>query len=309
MTRNSPTPQYPNENRKKTDQRNAAFTIGVVAAVAAITAAILITMSLAGRTPAQPAQALPADAAAPESAVSDTGAMALSSADAEGQPADTSSAIQLEGTQAGAITQADDRLLTIVNNATALPSSFQTDLTEAFDATIDKSMVEDFEALYSAGTEEDCYVWITYSYRSEDEQDEFYQEQVDALVESGETEEEAQAQADKTTQKGSASEYTTGLSIGLNTCSASFADTEEYDWLVENSYKYGFVLRYPADKEDITGVEYQPWRFRYVGRTHAKKMHELNLCLEEYVEYLNGQGDDASSDSGSDSDSDSSSAA
>ena len=56
--------------------------------------------------------------------------------------------------------------------------------------------------------------------------------------------------------------------------------------MVENSHKYGFVLRYPKDKESITGIEYEPWHFRYVGKEHAKVMKENNFCLEEYVEYL-----------------------
>lgn len=65
-----------------------------------------------------------------------------------------------------------------------------------------------------------------------------------------------------------------------------FGDTEAGKWLAENSWKFGFVLRFPPDKEEITGIIYEPWHFRFVGRTHAEKMHELNLCLEEYVEYL-----------------------
>ena len=59
--------------------------------------------------------------------------------------------------------------------------------------------------------------------------------------------------------------------------------TKAYEWLLENASDYGFVLRYPKEKEDITGIEYEPWHWRYVGPEHAKKMKEQNLCLEEYV--------------------------
>lgn len=69
-----------------------------------------------------------------------------------------------------------------------------------------------------------------------------------------------------------------------------FGETEAGKWLAANAKYFGFVLRFPQDKEDITGIIYEPWHFRYVGRTHAMAMDEMNLCLEEYVEYLHSTG-------------------
>ena len=68
---------------------------------------------------------------------------------------------------------------------------------------------------------------------------------------------------------------------------SSFENTNAFKWLKDNAENYGFVLRYPKQKEDITQVTYEPWHWRYVGEENAKKMNELGLCLEEYVEYLN----------------------
>ena len=62
----------------------------------------------------------------------------------------------------------------------------------------------------------------------------------------------------------------------------------EVRWLMNNSYKYGFVLRYPKGKEDITGFAFEPWHYRYVGVEHAKEINRLGLCLEEYIDYLEG---------------------
>ncbi|MBQ1243239.1 MAG: D-alanyl-D-alanine carboxypeptidase family protein, partial [Clostridia bacterium] len=59
-----------------------------------------------------------------------------------------------------------------------------------------------------------------------------------------------------------------------------------YKWLSDNAHKYGFILRYPSDKTDITGIAYEPWHFRYVGKSHAKEIYNQGLCLEEYVETL-----------------------
>ena len=67
----------------------------------------------------------------------------------------------------------------------------------------------------------------------------------------------------------------------------AFASQEAATWLKNNCYKFGFILRYPEDKTDITGISFEPWHFRYVGRYHATRMHELGLCLEEYWDYLN----------------------
>lgn len=59
-----------------------------------------------------------------------------------------------------------------------------------------------------------------------------------------------------------------------------------YNWLLENSYKYGFIQRYPSGKTSITGVANEPWHYRYVGKKAAEEIHQSGMCLEEYVENL-----------------------
>ena len=59
---------------------------------------------------------------------------------------------------------------------------------------------------------------------------------------------------------------------------------------MENSWKYGFILRYPEEKSAVTGIIYEPWHYRYVGVDAAREMRELGLCLEEYIEWLDGTG-------------------
>ena len=60
----------------------------------------------------------------------------------------------------------------------------------------------------------------------------------------------------------------------------------DYAWLTENAWRYGFILRYPPEKADVTGIGYESWHFRYVGIPHAWYMQENNLCLEEYLDLL-----------------------
>lgn len=86
------------------------------------------------------------------------------------------------------------------------------------------------------------------------------------------------------------SEHQSGLCLDMHNLSAadvSFANTDAAKWLAENSYKFGYILRFDEDKTDITGISYEPWHFRYVGRYHATQMYKLGMCFEEYMSYLN----------------------
>lgn len=81
------------------------------------------------------------------------------------------------------------------------------------------------------------------------------------------------------------SEHQTGLVSDINQIDNSFENTDAFRWLQDNAYKYGFILRFPKDKEDITGYQYEPWHYRYVGEYVAEKIHDENLTLEEYYAY------------------------
>ena len=100
-------------------------------------------------------------------------------------------------------------------------------------------------------------------------------------------------------------EHQLGLCADLHNlpeADVSVGETEAFKWLRDNCWKFGFILRYPADKVDITGCSYEPWHYRYVGRYHAQKMYNEGLCLEEYLgkyypELIN-PADETSSDAG-----------
>ena len=125
-------------------------------------------------------------------------------------------------------------------------------------------------------------VTVTSAYRSYDYQEQLFNNEV-ALLGS----EEAAA---KNVNPPGSSEHQSGLAVDMHNMSAAsreFAKTNAAKWLADNAHKFGYILRYPADKTDITGISYEPWHFRYVGRYHATKMYELDMCLEEYIEYIN----------------------
>ena len=91
--------------------------------------------------------------------------------------------------------------------------------------------------------------------------------------------------ADSYSARAGYSEHQTGLATDINKVDTSFEKTEAFKWLINNAYKYGFILRYPKDKEEITGYNYEPWHYRYVGKEAAKTITQENLTFEEYYAY------------------------
>lgn len=110
-------------------------------------------------------------------------------------------------------------------------------------------------------------------YRSYDYQAQLYNNYVNS---------DGQAAADRYSARPGYSEHHTGLAFDLAPVDNSFADTPEGKWVAANCYKYGFIIRYPEDKEDITGYMYEPWHLRYVGVELATALYNNNMCLEEY---------------------------
>lgn len=91
------------------------------------------------------------------------------------------------------------------------------------------------------------------------------------------------AAADRYSARPGHSEHQTGLAFDINKADSSFVGTPEAKWLAENSYKYGFIIRYPEGKESITGYKYEPWHVRYLGVETATAVYNSGLCLEEYL--------------------------
>ena len=139
---------------------------------------------------------------------------------------------------------------------------------------------------------------IISAYRSYAKQSEIYNNAVLNYMNQGKSSTEARSLALGTTQTPGHSEHQLGCTIDVsndNSTDHDYYDTPEGKWLAENSYKYGFIIRYPADKEDITHIKYEPWHIRYVGVNHATYMYVNHLCLEEYVD-LQTQSEEAAND-------------
>lgn len=130
---------------------------------------------------------------------------------------------------------------------------------------------------------------IVFSYRDWSQQEELYQNKVSELMAQGLDRETAEADAKSHAAAPGYSEHQLGLAVdivdeGYTALDEKQADTDAQQWLMENCWQYGFILRYPEGKSGITGVEYEPWHYRYVGRSAAEQIVELNITLEEYVD-------------------------
>ena len=133
--------------------------------------------------------------------------------------------------------------------------------------------------------------WIASAYRTEERQQELIDEDIKKYQKQGMDWEAARERTLKTVMPAGYSEHQTGLALDI-LCSEntkmdiSQANEKGNQWLAEHAHLYGFILRYPEDKEDITGILYEPWHFRYVGREAAKFLYENDMTLEEFYECL-----------------------
>lgn len=146
-----------------------------------------------------------------------------------------------------------------------------------------------YKDMVAAAWEDGVNIYSISAYRSYSRQQELYKQRIQRFINQGYSEEEATEKAGTIVAVPGTSEHQVGLAIDFNSVEQSFENTKAGKWLAANCTDYGFVLRYPTDKTEITGIIYEPWHFRFVGVKHAKKMAELDMCLEEYVEYLKAQ--------------------
>ena len=144
---------------------------------------------------------------------------------------------------------------------------------------IRKHVYERYRSMWNAAKEEGLLLIVNSSYRDYETQDAVWKDYAEANGEEW---------ADNKAARAGSSEHETGLALDIvtnNVIMNEFENTEEFKWLQDNAYKYGFILRYPKGKENITGYEYESWHYRYVGEEVAKEIHDLDITFDEYYAY------------------------
>ena len=181
--------------------------------------------------------------------------------------------------------------LLLVNKKHKLPDDYEVELKTMYDK-VNRAAKEAYGPLndmLAAGRAEGLVFEICSSYRDVKVQERLFNEDVDVLMQRGYTYEEAYAEVAKETMPPGHSEHSTGLafdivSMGYQMLNEKQHYTAETQWLHEHCAEYGFILRYPKGKEEITEINYESWHYRYVGVEVATYIMENNLCLEEYLE-------------------------
>jgi D-alanyl-D-alanine carboxypeptidase len=156
---------------------------------------------------------------------------------------------------------------------------------------VDRAAYQPLKDMFAAAEEAGVPLQLVSAYRSIHLQDKLFTRSVNSYMSQGYSEADAINKANYSRTFSGTSEHNTGLGFdilekGNYSLSTSFENTNQFKWLMENAEDYGFILRYAEDKTTQTGIMYEPWHFRYVGVEHAKKINELGMCLEEYIDYL-----------------------
>lgn len=185
--------------------------------------------------------------------------------------------------------------LLLVNESNPLPKDFsvEDDLITIEDKyingnlkQINKNVWPYMKAMIEAAWAEDVKLFIWSPYRSFETQNRLYEDKVKRLMQEGLGKEEAEIEAATVVAKAGTSEHQTGLCADFNMANDRFEKTKEYEWLLKNAEDYGFIMRYSAEKQPITGIIKESWHWRFVGINAAKEMNKSGLCLEEYINNL-----------------------
>ena len=171
-----------------------------------------------------------------------------------------------------------------------LPEGYTVELTELRNGhAVDTRAYPDLQRMMDDCRAAGLEPVICSSYRTLETQQRLYENKIRRLMNEGLSREEATAQAGPVVAVPGTSEHQTGLALDIVDASYQVLDTAQestavQQWLMANSWEYGFILRYPSEKSDLTGIIYEPWHYRYVGQDAAREMRELGMCLEEYLE-------------------------
>ena len=177
----------------------------------------------------------------------------------------------------------DNMNIVLVNGTNKIPDDYIANLVEYNGKLVDSSIINDLVNMFKDAKKDGVNLKINTAYRDKEEQQDIYDRRIKAYKNEGMTDKAAIEKTNSEVQKPGYSEHETGLAIDFSNPSNPEDNEPMWEWLNANSYKYGFILRYPKDKIDITKVSNEEWHYRYVGKDIAKEMENTGECLEEYI--------------------------
>ena len=206
------------------------------------------------------------------------------------QPEESESSSSSDSSESTDPTSDQNWALMLVNKDHPLDADYTVDMLQLDEGYyVDARIYDAVQEMLAAVRAEGLSPLVCSAYRSYERQTVLYDNKVAEYLAMGYGEARAKEEAARWVTLPGTSEHQTGLALDI--VSSSFqvldnrqADTPEQKWLMAHCHEYGFILRYPSDKEDVTQITYEPWHYRYVGKEAAKEIMEQGLCLEEYLE-------------------------
>lgn len=184
----------------------------------------------------------------------------------------------------------DDWSLVLINSESPLDTSYAPSLTKITDEySVDSRIADDTKKMFQDAADAGMSLNIVSAYCDNETLKESFNNEMLNWIYQGEAPLDAYDKTKQSVALPGTSEHATGLAMDITSSDYLGTDdeeenTDEAKWLKANCANYGYILRYPAEKSDITGVGYEPWHFRYVGKTAAKEIMEQGITLEEYLE-------------------------
>ena len=173
----------------------------------------------------------------------------------------------------------------LVNFENAVPDDYTPELVKVRGYRIDSSCADALEELLSACEKDGHKCKINSGYRSVERQQKLWEKRYQQYRDAGYSKKKATAKVESSVAKPGTSEHHLGLAADIG------GNAKMQKWLEKHAWEYGFIVRYPEGKTEYTGIIYEPWHIRYVGKELAKELHELDLCLEEYMQLLTNAGE------------------
>ena len=180
--------------------------------------------------------------------------------------------------------------LVLVNEAHPLDTSYVPEEMYEVESerSVDARIREPLDRMLADAEAAGLRMYVASAYRSYDQQRTVFNTTMQEWIDQGYTPLDAYDETKKSVAVPGTSEHATGLAVDIIAAEYEALDdrqgeTAEQQWLMEHCWEYGFILRYPPEKADVTGIIFEPWHYRYVGETAAKEIHERNITLEEYL--------------------------
>ena len=175
-----------------------------------------------------------------------------------------------------------------MNLENRLPQDFTVELAQVDGGQFDARAAEALSQMLADMEAQGLSPMVCSSFRTWEDQETLHQNKIDRLLEEGYSQEAAEAEASRWVVPVGASEHQLGLAADIVASQYQILEEEqentpEQQWLMAHCQEYGFILRYPKDKTEVTGVGYEPWHYRYVGVEAAQEIMAQGICLEEYV--------------------------